>query len=197
MDHPKWIPLDRFRLFQPAIFVQQVLTSISIHITDPQAMPKRGIGDFSADHMQRLLCKRLLGIEAEIPEDPIAGTDQFGTCVTDQIDKLGRFISDLGKDFVLLPMLIQFVASRIFKNEARGSGKPCRQNVIPAIPIKVVNPREKVVGITSTVLGLRRINLMSLREFWTFPPEGTMHHIRFPILIEIPQAGPFRKVVFG
>ena len=160
-------------------------------------MSKRGIRDFLTDHMERLFRERLFGVKRQIAKFSIAGTDKFGALITDQVHELRRFVADRIKNPVTRPKLIEFVFSRILKDEAGSAGQACGQDVVPAITVEIVDPGEEVIGIAAPILRFWRIDLMANRKLGAFPPVGTVYDIGLAVAVQVAKASPFRKVVAG
>ena len=87
-EFPQRISLDRFRLSEPAVLRDDVLLTIAVDVADSQSVAESCGGDFFGNGVERPFAERFLPVDGDVAEFAVAGADEFGFFVPDDVEEL-------------------------------------------------------------------------------------------------------------
>ena len=198
VTRPERIAFDRLRLLVPAPFPDHVLPTVTIDVADTEAVSERVLADLFRDRMPDPRLIGLRHVERRIAERPGVIADQLRLSVTDQVHKLRRLIPDAIEHVARLPVRgLSHVLAGVHVQLRRRTGQPDRDQIVPAVPRKVVDPSKKIARVPVAVLRLGVIDFVRLRELRPLKPERPVDDIRLAIFVDVAEVGPFGKVDLG
>ena len=184
-------------LLEPAAFHQDVRPSVAVEVADPEAMAEAGGCRLRGDLVEGPLLERRTPVDGCVAEVTVPRADQLGLVVSDQIDEVRRLVGHPVEHFVLHPWLFEAVLAGTAIDMRGSAGKANREHVQPTIVVKVVGPREKVVGVAVAVLRRRLVDGVLFPEVRSAEPERAVHDVDRAVVVDVARVDPFGKVSVG
>ena len=191
MKFPDTLNRTARRLLHPAISGDHVEASVGVHIANAESVAKRSRGSRFRDRHKLPRGKwlgRLRDIEAVVA---FSRTYKFRNPVASDVCKLWSFVADRISDLMLFPKSRQAFVAGIAVDIGRCTGKPHDQNVVGTVSVKVMDPVEKVVGVTVPILRHCGIDFLFRRVFRASIPVWPIHNIRHAVAIQITGSNAF------
>ena len=95
---------------------------------------------------------------------------------------------------MLFPKRFEIPCSGIFVDIGRCTGKAHREDIVPAVTVDVVDPTEKVIGVTVSVLRLGFVDLVTSFEVRSGEPVRAMDDVLITITVEVTMTDPLREI---
>ena len=145
--------------------------------------------------MECPLLSRIAPIRGHVTE-PVPGlTDELGFPIPSQIKKSRRLIVHDVEHTVSRP--VAGLLAGIAKPGGIFAGETHDQDILPAVPIEVVDEGKEVVGVLAHVERVWRIDLVAPVEPGALVPVGPGDHIQVAVPVEIAEGGTLRMKFIG
>ena len=190
---PLRIADKRLGLAKPAVLPQHVLAPIAVDVAHTESVHVRSELVVLRERVDRPARERIR-LSALRPSEASARHEhELAPTVSDEVDEVRRFVVDRRRELVTRPMRLGalVLTERIAQPVSLLARKADHDDVDPAIRIKIVGPREEVIGVAFRPKLLGGVELVALAKLRTAIPPRPGDHVARAIAVEISEARAF------
>ena len=136
-------------------------------------------------------------VHGRITEKSVPRANQLRPLVPHEVGELGRLVADPVEDDVLPPGTLKTGLAGILVPGDRGGWEANDEDVVPAVPVEIVDKREEIVGIAISILHDGPVDLVLLHVVRASVPIRPGDYVHDAVPVNVPKVGALAVIVAG